>query len=567
MLGLFLWVLVFLLASLESVAEDQNVESCFLYPVNEGKSSPAYKITGNGEHFVTVNRIFREGNFVQILDQQDDIVVDLREGSSSKKSCSFNFLTNDNYTTLVFRRQDDKLTVHKRNSLEKECDISKPTETLTVKSNEMVNIAFNCPGSCYSFENTTLHATLKKGDLSFPIYGRIKESADNKILKLSVMKGKHDSVKFEVEGQNSDSNSDDWFSLQFKTTLGPYVNGSPGHYPLTLTVDSPWKIKGDKSSTLVNLPTEDLYLNFNGTTNVKWAATCKPDRGAWSALVPENACSLYRDLSVGILVVVAVLAIILLVMARLLHKLWNQEVVTSPSPGIVGARITYNADPESHDYEYIELTEAGQQVEEDRYHTRNGLVNQPRSPAANINNSAFDYATEFQVRVGDLTRQKLSVNGDARLVVESDVLLITLISSEGRRIARWTLEQLRRFGYSDNEFNFEAGRKSVHGVGVFNFITTQGKRIHNLLQRQVDSRITREETGCQAHFQPPSGQTLGDNDDGYEIPLTFSNDDGGYVSPRTFSNNDNGSEISPASDEHTYEEIPGIPNNRVSIII
>ncbi|XP_064103878.1 uncharacterized protein LOC135213704 isoform X3 [Macrobrachium nipponense] len=341
--------------------------------------------------------------------------------------------------------------------------------------------------------------SLEKGSpRTLSIYGRLKPSADNKILKLEARGENDESVPFELEEQNSKLTSDDWSLLTFTANVVRTNTSEP--YNLTLTVDSDWKINGYKT---LKLPTTNLYLDFSGTANVMWALTCQPGR---EASVPENDCSVYRQLCIVPLFALAILATALFVTAYLLYKHWDhREAVTSPSPGT---------------------------------------------------------AAEFQVKAGDATRQKLLTSEDIRLVVETDILLITLLSAEGRRIARWSVEHIRRFSYSDKEFRFEAGRKSVHGTGLFNFITTQGGQIHNLLQKHVQLLSDRgATTGREAHCHPTSGQTPADDNDGYEIPIppTLAGNNDGYEIPLTFSGNDDGYEIPMTPEEHIYEVIPDIP--------
>ncbi|XP_064103877.1 uncharacterized protein LOC135213704 isoform X2 [Macrobrachium nipponense] len=392
--------------------------------------------------------------------------------------------------------------------------------------------------------------SLEKGSpRTLSIYGRLKPSADNKILKLEARGENDESVPFELEEQNSKLTSDDWSLLTFTANVVRTNTSEP--YNLTLTVDSDWKINGYKT---LKLPTTNLYLDFSGTANVMWALTCQPGR---EASVPENDCSVYRQLCIVPLFALAILATALFVTAYLLYKHWDhREAVTSPSPG--------TAVPETHDYDYVDLTAVSQLAEGGRFRARNGLERQPttRSPVATINSSAFDHDGEFQVKAGDATRQKLLTSEDIRLVVETDILLITLLSAEGRRIARWSVEHIRRFSYSDKEFRFEAGRKSVHGTGLFNFITTQGGQIHNLLQKHVQLLSDRgATTGREAHCHPTSGQTPADDNDGYEIPIppTLAGNNDGYEIPLTFSGNDDGYEIPMTPEEHIYEVIPDIP--------
>ncbi|XP_068221533.1 docking protein 1-like [Palaemon carinicauda] len=129
--------------------------------------------------------------------------------------------------------------------------------------------------------------------------------------------------------------------------------------------------------------------------------------------------------------------------------------------------------------------------------------------------SADSFLREFPVTVGVTVRQKFGVDGEVRLLVESG--FITLISMEGNRIARWAIEHLRRFGYTDNNFHLEAGRKSDHGEGNFVFITNQGKQIHTLVNKQKNYVRDKDK-----NLQPGLVRL---NVDDCEIPMTT----GGHV--------------------------------------
>ncbi|XP_037800488.1 docking protein 2-like [Penaeus monodon] len=96
--------------------------------------------------------------------------------------------------------------------------------------------------------------------------------------------------------------------------------------------------------------------------------------------------------------------------------------------------------------------------------------------------SADEVMREFTVTIGAETRSKLAVDGQMRLLIEDGH--ITLITPEGKRVMRWSMGQLRRFGYRTNDFHLEAGRKSESGEGVFSFVTTQGRQIHAMVSKE-----------------------------------------------------------------------------------
>lgn len=68
-------------------------------------------------------------------------------------------------------------------------------------------------------------------------------------------------------------------------------------------------------------------------------------------------------------------------------------------------------------------------------------------------------------------RMKLGVEGPVRMLVASGT--ITIISMHGDLVAEWTVKNLRKFGYTNDDFHIEIGRKCDFGPGVFTFITPQ----------------------------------------------------------------------------------------------
>ncbi|XP_064103909.1 docking protein 2-like [Macrobrachium nipponense] len=161
---------------------------------------------------------------------------------------------------------------------------------------------------------------------------------------------------------------------------------------------------------------------------------------------------------------------------------------------------------------------------------------------------ADNFLKEFLVTAGAIVRQKFGVDGEVRLHVESGI--ITLISLEGNRIGRWAVEHLRRFGYTDTDFHLEAGRKSDHGEGCFTFLTTQGKQIHGLVNKQ--KTFVKEKAGK----QPSSpGLKVATTAEEFEIPLTT----GGHVYEEVSINNTTNTRSPPAKPARAHQARGRLP--------
>ncbi|XP_068220958.1 uncharacterized protein [Palaemon carinicauda] len=162
----------------------------------------------------------------------------------------------------------------------------------------------------------------------------------------------------------------------------------------------------------------------------------------------------------------------------------------------------------------------------------------------NRNHSPYDGCTcaidkrVFLATVGEGTREKLMGRGEVRLLVENGY--ITIISLEGHNIARFDVSHIRRFGFdnTNTNFYFEAGRKSAHGEGRFDFITIGGNRIAEVLRQETEYLLARMVTRTTS--------------DPLQSPVLIPNTHGGYEIPLTF-------------DDHEYEEIPGVPTEYLEI--
>ncbi|XP_066937548.1 uncharacterized protein [Macrobrachium rosenbergii] len=300
----FLWISFCLAPSLATSDQGKDVESCFLYPVHDKTDSPFYDISGKGEHFVTVNHIFHETNVVQFLDEQGRCVVALTHNTSKQQvDCDQTFPSDGEYTTLVYRRLDDRLTAYKKNSLEYAIPLSTDIQKLRLTSYKMVNVAFGCPGSCYTFEKATIHWSGKEGPSGsfFMIYGRVKASSENWNLSADAVEltgGQNHHLFF--DSLIPEVTCHGWFSLKFRVTLKDFYNNTQEPFHMVeLLVTNPSKIKESpnfKIMETLSIPNKDLYLSFARSENVLWAVTCYPGKDVTAAL----SCKRKSDTTVAL---------------------------------------------------------------------------------------------------------------------------------------------------------------------------------------------------------------------------------------------------------------------------
>ncbi|XP_064104110.1 uncharacterized protein LOC135213959 [Macrobrachium nipponense] len=273
----FFWMSSCLGASLATSDQGTDViESCFLYPVNDGTSSPYYDISGEGDHFVTVNHIFSETNVVRFVDEGGSCVVGLTLNTSE---CNETLPSDGEYTTVVYRRLNNTLKAYKTNSLVDVVDLSPDIQKLRITSNKMVNVAFDCPGNCYTFEKATIHInyTQVTGSSSFKMFGRKKPSPDEKhLLAAEVVYGVYKSASKSVKFSklNLEVASQEWFPLEFHVSFTKQQTVTHDSYRMELNVKNPWSWRQDNHN--LTLSTKDLYLNFSQSVNVLWAIPCIP---------------------------------------------------------------------------------------------------------------------------------------------------------------------------------------------------------------------------------------------------------------------------------------------------
>jgi fibroblast growth factor receptor substrate 2 len=74
---------------------------------------------------------------------------------------------------------------------------------------------------------------------------------------------------------------------------------------------------------------------------------------------------------------------------------------------------------------------------------------------------------------------------------------------------KWPLKYLRRYGYDDNLFSFEAGRRCPTGEGIYAFSTRNAEAIFRLVETNIrtgkSKRLTEDEADTNA--VPPASET------------------------------------------------------------
>nr|XP_053641388.1 uncharacterized protein LOC128695016 [Cherax quadricarinatus] len=82
---------------------------------------------------------------------------------------------------------------------------------------------------------------------------------------------------------------------------------------------------------------------------------------------------------------------------------------------------------------------------------------------------------QFPVTLNYETQQQLELQAKGTLILMCCKL--TFLVDDGSS-CEWNLTAIRKFGYTSNNFHFEAGRKSSTGEGMRTFLTDKGKCIH-----------------------------------------------------------------------------------------
>ena len=79
-------------------------------------------------------------------------------------------------------------------------------------------------------------------------------------------------------------------------------------------------------------------------------------------------------------------------------------------------------------------------------------------------------------------RCHLKINTSYELFVLSEYLCL---AERNKRILSWSYKHIRRYGCGENNFTFEAGRKSLSGEGLFSFLVQQGEQLFRNVQERM----------------------------------------------------------------------------------
>lgn len=84
---------------------------------------------------------------------------------------------------------------------------------------------------------------------------------------------------------------------------------------------------------------------------------------------------------------------------------------------------------------------------------------------------SFTAQRDFPATPGWETQKKLGMRGPVRILIRNTTVII--ISMQGSKIAQWEVKDLRKFGYTEEDFRVEVGRNCDFGPGTFTFMTNQ----------------------------------------------------------------------------------------------
>eukprot|EP00118_Oscarella_pearsei_P025677 m.308574 g.308574 ORF g.308574 m.308574 type:complete len:336 (+) comp44274_c0_seq1:209-1216(+) len=106
------------------------------------------------------------------------------------------------------------------------------------------------------------------------------------------------------------------------------------------------------------------------------------------------------------------------------------------------------------------------------------------------------------------------VVGEGELEV-TETLLILHSQGAASKPIQWPLKFLRRYGYDENLFSFEAGRRCPTGEGIYAFSTRSAEQIFRLVETNIKRRKSPDadtETGPQGASAPAASAQPGGND-------------------------------------------------------
>eukprot|EP00049_Salpingoeca_infusionum_P006945 m.113198 g.113198 ORF g.113198 m.113198 type:complete len:203 (+) comp13503_c0_seq11:815-1423(+) len=97
--------------------------------------------------------------------------------------------------------------------------------------------------------------------------------------------------------------------------------------------------------------------------------------------------------------------------------------------------------------------------------------------------TSFPERMEFAVL---LLNEKEEQVGKGVLVVTTELLQLTKEDSDDTEPLQWELEYLRRFGYDDKYFSFEAGRRCTGGPGIFAVLTPKAGTLFKMVDHYIN---------------------------------------------------------------------------------
>ena len=117
-------------------------------------------------------------------------------------------------------------------------------------------------------------------------------------------------------------------------------------------------------------------------------------------------------------------------------------------------------------------------------------------------------------RDGDGNQRRFHVKNldDENRVVGEGELEVTdthLVLYSKSQPIKWPLKYLRRYGYDDSLFSFEAGRRCPTGEGIYAFSTRNAEAIFRLVETNIRTGKSKRLTDDESDSAPPASETAG----------------------------------------------------------
>ncbi|XP_069941326.1 uncharacterized protein [Cherax quadricarinatus] len=264
----------------------EEVEKCFLYPVEAGTTSPKFPLNPSGDTIITINNIYNNNSWFYVTTDEGDpvaqvLLADITPPWDISPLFHCNKASPGELLTVVVRRGEGKQTVQVWDCTnEQDLLVNLTDNTLQVTTNEYINVAYDCPNRCFKFNSGTIHKSFTSGrDGSLIFYGRATDLRTAN-WSLNILRGDHNWNKNKYMS-NIGIDSNCWIIFQ----VDPQYNFNKNN-KLTLNVTIKYKTVSSCSSQLINVtkskyvgnvPDKDLYINFKMSENVSWATRlCHP---------------------------------------------------------------------------------------------------------------------------------------------------------------------------------------------------------------------------------------------------------------------------------------------------